>query len=197
MPYKDKNAENAYRKKRHAERMATDPEYAEKCREISKRYRESHREHVRAKDRERAAANPEKAREKHVKYYARNRERLNAYNQRYDAEHKEEIRVRVRHAREADPERTQATDRRNHEKHRDARNSYSRDYSKTLSGKESRKRYEQSHPEYRRQKDYRRRVVEKENYVENVQLSDICNRDNGVCKLCGQSIDLSVKFPNP
>jgi hypothetical protein len=170
------------RHQRHAERMATDPEY------VAKR---------RAKDKRWYANNPEKIKEKAKRYYTVNREKLNAYCRQYDATHGDEILERKRRVRVADPEKAKAMDKKHYLVNRETKLAYHREYGKTPAGKAAHKRYEAKNPFYVRQKAQVRRARKRTTQVEPINNVVVFERDLWVCQICGGKVDISLEHPHP
>lgn len=179
--YKSKEMRNANSRKRYAERK-NDPEYIAKKRASGKKWRD---------------ANPDKVKEKNDQYRAEHKDVLYERNRIYHKEHREEIQARKTAYREANPEKQRDVWRRCHEKHKEKRNEYSRNYSRSEKGKECHRRYEEAHPEYARQKQHRRRLLVKSAYIESVPFVELCERDQYICQLCGEPVDMDAKHPHP
>lgn len=44
---------------------------------------------------------------------------------------------------------------------------------------------------------YRKRAQDKEAYVEDVDFMTIYERDKGLCRICGEGVDINIRFPSP
>ena len=58
-------------------------------------------------------------------------------------------------------------------------------------------KWRSENPDKARMKDGRRRALKKSSFVENVDVSRVYEISGGGCFVCGESIDKSLKFPNP
>ena len=63
--------------------------------------------------------------------------------------------------------------------------------------KASQKIYRQNNPDKIHAKSSKRRALEKSAVVENVSRKIVYERDNGICGLCGEIIDINHKSPHP
>jgi 5-methylcytosine-specific restriction endonuclease McrA len=182
MPYKNKGIEKVNRRERHAERMANDPVYAERRREKDKRW---------------YANNPEKTKEKSIKYREVNGKKLNAYSREYNAAHKEEIRERKRLYKEENPEKVSDVWRRYHEKNKEIRNRQSREYRANNTEKlaEYEREYYRKFPLLKRIKEQTRRSRMLGAFIERIDPAIVFERDKWVCQLCDGPVDRELKFP--
>jgi 5-methylcytosine-specific restriction endonuclease McrA len=70
-------------------------------------------------------------------------------------------------------------------------------YNKTGIAKERKRKYAKEHPEVALRALYKRRSKIKNGIVEKFTKQEIYDKDNGLCYLCEQQIDLSLKWTEP
>ena len=152
----------------------------EKEREISKRYRETHREELKKRSRAYRKANPEKVKACNKLYCANNKEKIKEFRKAYRDANREHIRVRAN-----------ALSCRYEEK----RKAYGTLWREA--NPEYGKNYYRSNLEKYNMAWHKRRALKKETQVESIDVKKVYLRDDWVCQICYKEIDKELKYPEP
>lgn len=217
--WRSANAERLLARQREirAEKVQNDPDFVLRHREQSKKSywntEEKRKERLkdleyleyrRARDREWYAKNRETILERKREQIRKRKiedpifaKKCSDVNALYHKEHKEELRIKKREYMKnvilIKPDIYKIY----HANSRDKRLEYTRNYAKTEKGKASRKKYEENHPYYVRQKTQVRRARKKNTQVEPIKNIVVFDRDRWVCQICKQVVDVNLEYPHP
>jgi len=152
----------------------------EKEREISKRYRETHREELKKRSKAYRKANPEK---------------VKAYNKLYCANNKEKIKEFRKAYRDANRERIRGYGNAYSRRHIEERNTYGTLWREA--NPEYGKNYYRSNIEKYNMASNKRRALKNGTQVEHIDVKKVYLRDGWVCQICYKEIDKELKHPDP
>ena len=153
-------------------------------------------EKVNARRRDRYHENPFAVLEPQREYNAREevKQRKREYNKAYQAQNAEQIKVQRAEYRESNKEKKKVADKEYNAKNADkikAQKSAAY-FAKRQDVIDRNRRWRHENPEKILAKNQRRRAAKANVRVENIKPSDIYKRDNGICGICGEHVDINV-----
>lgn len=173
--YRENNVEKLadrhreYYREHRDETISKVKSYRENNLDKIREYRAQNKEQIKQREREYRKRNQDRIREREARYKAKNAETLSEKRKAHYAANREAMIQRSKAYRLQHPETVKAYD----------------------------KQYARDNPDKIHAKGAKRRAVFRNAYVEPISREKVYERDNGICGLCGEKIELRYTAPHP